>query len=143
MAIEEARSRMTPRLIDSLYVEAMVLADEARMVESGTFDEVTCSGGAPTVTNTDEITARLTVPGAGRIFFIRYAMLAGMTQDEIYDLTRIDDAVKDGSFASNEVLRAAMDAPRVHLIGLVSEQITSLTYQAVRGERRAEDKSPG
>ena len=30
MAIEEARSRMTPRLIDSLYVEAMVLADEAR-----------------------------------------------------------------------------------------------------------------
>ncbi len=30
MATEEARSRMTPRLIDSLYVEAMVLADEAR-----------------------------------------------------------------------------------------------------------------
>ena len=30
MAIEEARSRMTPKLIDSLYVEAMVLADEAR-----------------------------------------------------------------------------------------------------------------
>ena len=30
MAPEEARSRMTPRLIDSLYVEAMVLADEAR-----------------------------------------------------------------------------------------------------------------
>ena len=30
MAIEEARSQMTHRLIDSLYVEAMVLADEAR-----------------------------------------------------------------------------------------------------------------
>ncbi|WP_243444823.1 DUF1465 family protein [Sphingosinicella humi] len=30
MATEQARSRMTPRLIDSLYVEAMVLADEAR-----------------------------------------------------------------------------------------------------------------
>ena len=27
----------------------------------------------------------------------------------------------------------------VFLIGLVSEQITSLTYQAVRGERRADD----
>ncbi len=37
------------------------------------------------------------------------------------DLTRIDDAVADGSFAENEVLRQAMDAPRVHLIGLVSE----------------------
>ena len=30
MAIEQARSRITPKLIDSLYVEAMVLADEAR-----------------------------------------------------------------------------------------------------------------
>jgi 2,3-bisphosphoglycerate-independent phosphoglycerate mutase len=38
------------------------------------------------------------------------------------DLTRIDDAVADGSFSSNEVLRGAMgNAPRVHLIGLVSE----------------------
>lgn len=30
MPIQEARTRMTPKLIDSLYVEAMVLADEAR-----------------------------------------------------------------------------------------------------------------
>ena len=30
MPIQEARMRMTPKLIDSLYVEAMVLADEAR-----------------------------------------------------------------------------------------------------------------
>jgi len=38
------------------------------------------------------------------------------------DLTRIDDAIADGSFAANEVLREAMaDAPRVHLIGLVSD----------------------
>jgi hypothetical protein len=29
----------------------------------------------------------------------------------------------------------------VFLIGLISEQITSLTYQAVRGERRSDDKS--
>src|SRR5947209_20081403 len=35
------------------------------------------------------------------------------------DLKRIDDAVADGSFASNQVLLQAMaDAPRVHLIGL-------------------------
>jgi 2,3-bisphosphoglycerate-independent phosphoglycerate mutase len=38
------------------------------------------------------------------------------------DLTRLDDAVADGSLAHNEVLRAALTgAPRVHLIGLVSD----------------------
>ena len=38
------------------------------------------------------------------------------------DLARIDKAVEDGSLAENEVLRAALtDAPRVHLIGLVSD----------------------
>jgi 2,3-bisphosphoglycerate-independent phosphoglycerate mutase len=38
------------------------------------------------------------------------------------DLKRIDDAVADGSFARNEALVAAMgDAPRVHLVGLVSD----------------------
>jgi regulator of CtrA degradation len=30
MSIEVARTRLTPKLIDSLYVEAMLLADEAR-----------------------------------------------------------------------------------------------------------------
>ena len=38
------------------------------------------------------------------------------------DLARIDKAVEDGTLAENETLRAAMkDAPRVHLIGLVSD----------------------
>ena len=38
------------------------------------------------------------------------------------DLVRIDDAVADGSLAQSEPLRAAFaDAPRVHLIGLVSD----------------------
>jgi len=38
------------------------------------------------------------------------------------DLTRIDEAVEDGELARNEVLtRAFADAPRVHLIGLVSD----------------------
>jgi 2,3-bisphosphoglycerate-independent phosphoglycerate mutase len=38
------------------------------------------------------------------------------------DLLRIDEAVEDGSLASNEVLQAALaDAPRVHLIGLASD----------------------
>jgi 2,3-bisphosphoglycerate-independent phosphoglycerate mutase len=37
------------------------------------------------------------------------------------DLVRIDDAVADGSLAANDVLRSALDAERVHLIGLVSD----------------------
>jgi 2,3-bisphosphoglycerate-independent phosphoglycerate mutase len=38
------------------------------------------------------------------------------------DLTRIDEAVTDGTLAENDVLRAAVtDAERVHLIGLVSD----------------------
>jgi 2,3-bisphosphoglycerate-independent phosphoglycerate mutase len=38
------------------------------------------------------------------------------------DLVRIDDAIADGSFAANPVLRAALaDTERVHLIGLVSD----------------------
>ena len=38
------------------------------------------------------------------------------------DLVRIDEAIEDGSLAENEVLLAALaDAPRVHLIGLVSD----------------------
>ena len=38
------------------------------------------------------------------------------------DLTRIDEAVRDGTVAANEVLRAALTgAERVHLIGLVSD----------------------
>jgi 2,3-bisphosphoglycerate-independent phosphoglycerate mutase len=41
------------------------------------------------------------------------------------DLTRIDDAVADGSFARNEVLldacRSARDCGRLHLLGLVSD----------------------
>jgi 2,3-bisphosphoglycerate-independent phosphoglycerate mutase len=38
------------------------------------------------------------------------------------DLTRIGEAVEDGTLTHNDVLRAAVqDAPRVHLIGLVSD----------------------
>ncbi len=38
------------------------------------------------------------------------------------DLVRIDDAIADGSLARNPVLQAALaDAPRLHLLGLVSD----------------------
>jgi 2,3-bisphosphoglycerate-independent phosphoglycerate mutase len=36
------------------------------------------------------------------------------------DLLRIDEAIEDGSFFENEVLRAACDTERLHLVGLVS-----------------------
>jgi 2,3-bisphosphoglycerate-independent phosphoglycerate mutase len=36
------------------------------------------------------------------------------------DLVRIDEAIEDGSFFENEVLRAACDTERLHLLGLVS-----------------------
>ena len=37
------------------------------------------------------------------------------------DLLRIDEAIEDGSFFENEALRAACDAERLHLLGLVSD----------------------
>ena len=36
------------------------------------------------------------------------------------DLTRIDDAIEDGSFAGNETLKRACQTERLHLLGLVS-----------------------
>ena len=38
----------------------------------------------------DEIRAKLSTPGAERIFYIRYAMKAGMTIDQVFELTNID-----------------------------------------------------
>jgi len=40
--------------------------------------------------NDDEIRARLSTPRADRIFYMRYAMKAGMSINEIYELTHID-----------------------------------------------------
>ena len=49
------------------------------------------------------------------------------------DLARIDAAVKDGSLAHNETLRAALqDAPRVHLIGLVSDGVVHSSDRHLR-----------
>jgi len=50
------------------------------------------------------------------------------------DLARIDAAVEDGSLAENETLRAAFrDAPRVHLIGLVSDGGVHSSDRHLRG----------
>lgn len=46
--------------------------------------------GTETEPDMDEIKAKLSTPGAERVFYIRYAMKAGMTIDEIFTLTNID-----------------------------------------------------
>ncbi|MEM1070367.1 MAG: carbamoyl-phosphate synthase large subunit, partial [Planctomycetota bacterium] len=46
--------------------------------------------GTDNQSDMDEIKARLGTPGAERIFYIRYALKAGMTIDEIFGLTNID-----------------------------------------------------
>ena len=49
------------------------------------------------------------------------------------DLVRIDDAIADGSFAANLVLRAALsDIARVHLIGLVSDGGVHSSFEHLR-----------
>jgi 2,3-bisphosphoglycerate-independent phosphoglycerate mutase len=58
------------------------------------------------------------------------------------DLTRIDDAIEDGSFFDNEALRRACDTERLHLMGLVSDggvhssvgHLKALTELAAREE---------
>ncbi len=46
--------------------------------------------GTETQPDADTIRAKLSTPGAERVFYIRYAMKAGMSMDEIYTLTNID-----------------------------------------------------
>jgi 2,3-bisphosphoglycerate-independent phosphoglycerate mutase len=49
------------------------------------------------------------------------------------DLVRIDDAIADGTLARNDVLRAALHgAPRVHLLGLVSDGGVHSSLQHLR-----------
>ncbi|TWU60937.1 MULTISPECIES: carbamoyl-phosphate synthase large subunit [Crateriforma] len=64
-----------------------------RGLEIGAFG-LGCDGrdlwGTEDQPSNDEIRAKLTVPGAERIFHIRYALKSGMTIDEIYKLTHID-----------------------------------------------------
>src|SRR5262245_47054077 len=46
--------------------------------------------GTPTQPTMDEIIAKLTTPNADRVWYIRYAMLAGLTVDDIHAATKID-----------------------------------------------------
>ncbi len=63
------------------------------------------------------------------------------------DLKRIDDAVSDGSFFDNDVLRAACaagrEAGRLHLLGLVSAGGVHASMDHLRGAHRARGPRAG
>ncbi|WP_165233789.1 carbamoyl-phosphate synthase large subunit [Aquisphaera insulae] len=46
--------------------------------------------GTPRQPSIDEIRSKLSIPNTERIWYIRYAMLAGMTVEEIHEVTHID-----------------------------------------------------
>ena len=48
------------------------------------------TGSTPTLPPRSEIKQKLAVPNSERIFYLRYALLAGMSIEDIYELTRID-----------------------------------------------------
>ncbi len=65
------------------------------------------------------------------------------------DLVRIGEAIADGSLARNEVLRAAFsDAPRIHLLGLVSDGGVHSSLEHLRAlialaDRRSAESASG
>jgi len=75
----------------------------------------------------DEIRSRLSIPGAGRIFFIRYAFLAGLSQKEIYDLSRIDHWFLDSIAQIVEMEKQLRAIPGLH----------DLTANEIRAAKRA------
>ncbi len=64
-----------------------------RGLEVGSFG-FGCDGkdlwGTPQQPTSDEIRAKLAMPNADRVWYLRYAMKGGMTVEEIYELTGID-----------------------------------------------------
>jgi carbamoyl-phosphate synthase large subunit len=106
--------------------------------------------GTPTQPTREEIRAKLAVPGAERVWYIRYAMNDGMSLDEIYELTGIDHwfldelvqivemedelrAIGDPATASDEQLRRAKQ------FGFSDRQLSHIwhmTEMEVRAERK-------
>jgi len=74
----------------------------------------------------DTIRAKLSTPGAERIFYIRYAMKAGMSMDEIFELTNIDRWFLDHLFQIVE------EEDRLAAIGSLSDMSYDDMWQAKR-----------
>lgn len=64
----------------------------------------------------DDIRAKLSVPNADRVWYLRYAIKSGMTSEQIYELTKIDPWFLDQMFAivrMEDELRAIGDLHRI------------------------------
>jgi len=124
-----------------------------RGLEVGRFG-LGCDGkdlwGTPEQPSAEEIHAKLAVPGAERVWYLRYALKSGMSIDEIYEITGIDPwflenlvelveiedelrAIGDLGAISDEKLRQAKQA------GFSDRQLSVLldaTEMDVRRERK-------
>ncbi|MCI0359169.1 MAG: carbamoyl-phosphate synthase large subunit, partial [Planctomycetaceae bacterium] len=72
--------------------------------------------GTPEQPSEDDIRAKLSVPNAERVWYLRYAIKAGMTGEQIYELTKIDPWFLDQLFAlvrMEDELRAIGDLHRI------------------------------
>ncbi len=121
----EADSRLTTQMksvgetmaIGRTFKESFQKA--LRGLEVGSFG-LGCDGkdlwNTPNQPSNDEIRAKLATPNADRPWFIRYAMKAGMTVDEIHRLTQIDPWFLNEIaeiVSVEEELRASADAAHV------------------------------
>jgi len=72
--------------------------------------------GTPEQPSEEDIRAKLSVPNAERVWYLRYAIKAGMTSEQIYDLTKIDPWFLDQLVAivrMEDELRAIGDLHRI------------------------------
>ena len=91
----------------------------------------------------DTIKQKLRIPGADRIFFIRYAFQAGLTVEDIFDLSKIDPwflehirlIVVEESRIAKSGLRDAGDFRRAKKFGFSDRQLAHLTGSTEPGIR--------
>ncbi len=95
----------------------------------------------------DEIRAKLSVPNEQRIFYLRYAIKAGMTPQEIFDLTYIDPWFLDHMFGIVEIedhLRTFKGIDQIDDVSLLTakqagfsdKQLATIWSQSERDIRR-------
>jgi carbamoyl-phosphate synthase large subunit len=106
--------------------------------------------GTPNEPSRDEIRAKLAIPSAERVWYLRYAIKSGMTLDEIYSITAIDPWFLDNLFEIVEIedeLRAVgtLEACSTELLrkakqaGFSDRQLCTLlnaTEMEIRQERK-------
>ena len=102
--------------------------------------------GKDTTPDLATIKQKLRIPGADRIFFIRYAFLAGLTVEDIHELSKIDPwflehirliVLEEGKIRET---KSALDFRRAKKFGFSDRQIAHLTGSnepEIRARRKA------